>query len=104
MPRGKIEGFVRPHGSGSSITVEVSPGASRTEITGVNPWRGALQIRVAAEAREGAANDELVSFLASKLGVSPGDVRFLKGERSTLKVLTVPLAPGRVESVLRVPE
>ncbi len=101
MPKTKPAGFVRPHGSGSSITIEASPGAKKTEITGVNPWRGALQVRLAADARDGAANEELVAFLANKLGVPAGEVRFLKGERSALKILTVPLAPERADSILR---
>ncbi len=104
MPGEKPAGFVRPHGSGSSITIEASPGAKKTEITGVNLWRGALQVRVAAEAREGAANEELVSFLSMKLSVPRGEVRFLKGERSALKIIVVPLAPDEVNSRLGWPE
>jgi len=92
--------YVRAQGSGCSITVDASPGAKKTEIGGVNLWRGALQIRIAAEPRDGAANEELVRFLASKLGIEKDEVRILKGERSPLKVVFLPLAPEKIRAVL----
>jgi uncharacterized protein (TIGR00251 family) len=92
--------FVRPHGAGSSITIEASPGAKKTDITGVNLWRGALQVKIAAKPRDGAANDELLAFLGKKLGIDKAGIRFLKGERSNLKTLFVPLPPDKVESIL----
>lgn len=100
MPQTKSEGFVRPHGAGCSVTIEASPGAKKTEIVGINPWRGALQVKVAAEPREGAANDELLAFLGKKLGLDRTEIRFLKGERSGKKTLFIPMPPDKVESIL----
>lgn len=100
MSQEKSGEFVRPHGAGCSVTIEASPGAKKTEIIGVNPWRGALQVKIAAEPREGAANDELLSFLAKKLGLDGTEIRFLKGERSSKKTLFVPMPPDKVESIL----
>lgn len=94
------ETFVRPHGAGCSVTIEASPGAVRTEITGVNPWRGALQVKVAAEPREGAANDELIAFLGKKLGVDRNEIRFLKGERTCKKTLFIPMHPDKARKLL----
>ena len=91
---------MRPNGSGSSVTIEASPGARKTEITGVNPWRGALQVRIAVAPREGAANDELLSFLGERLGIDKNKIRFLKGERSAMKTLLIPMPPDKVESML----
>jgi hypothetical protein len=100
VPQTKSEGFVRPHGTGCSVTIEASPGAKKTEIIGINPWRGALQVKVAAEPREGAANDELLAFLGKKLGLDRTRIRFLKGERSGKKTLFIPMPPDKVESML----
>jgi uncharacterized protein (TIGR00251 family) len=100
VPQAKSGEFVKPHGAGCSVTIEASPGAKKTEIIGVNPWRGALQVKVAAESREGAANDELLSFLGKKLGLDRTDIRFLKGERSSKKTLFIPMPPDKVESIL----
>jgi uncharacterized protein (TIGR00251 family) len=100
VSQAKSGGFVRPHGAGCSIKIEVSPGAKKTEIIGINPWRGALQVKVAAEPREGAANDELLAFLGKKLGLDRTEIRFLKGERSSKKTLFIPMPPDKVESML----
>lgn len=100
MPHTKSGGFIRPHGEGCSVTVEASPGARRTEIIGVNPWRGALQVKIAAEPKQGAANDELLAFFARKLGLDKTEIRFLKGERSSKKILFIPMPPVKVESIL----
>lgn len=88
------------HASGCSINIDASPGAKRTEIVSVNRWRGALQVKIAAEARDGAANDELVSFLGQVLGVDRSAIRVVKGQRSPRKTLFVPLPAEKVESML----
>jgi hypothetical protein len=95
------KGFVRraPEG-GCVLAIEVTPGASKTEIVKVDPWRGALQVRVAAEARDGAANKELIKHIASELSVPKTDVRILRGERSHLKSVYVPIDEERVKKVL----
>lgn len=100
MSQSKQGRYVQSSGSGSTISIDASPGAPKTEVTGVNPWRGALQIKIAAEAREGAANEELISFLSRKLRVSRKDIRLIKGEKSSGKVLFVPLPPEKVRSIL----
>ncbi|MBN1676979.1 MAG: YggU family protein [Candidatus Thermoplasmatota archaeon] len=90
--------LVRDAKGGSVIAVEVSPNASETEITGVNKWRGMVQVRVAAPARDGAANEELVRYLSERLGVPRSGMRILRGHTSTMKAVFVPL---RAEEALR---
>lgn len=82
---------VRDAKGGSVVTVEVTANASRTEITGVNPWRGAVQVRVAARAKDGAANEELTRYLSERLKVPKSGVRILKGHTSTAKSVFVPV-------------
>ncbi len=83
--------YLRPREGGCSLTVDVSPGASRTEVSGVNEWRGALQVKVAAEPREGAANEELVRFLSELLGVPKRGIEIERGATSSLKVISLPI-------------
>ena len=92
--------FLRPQRSGCSLVVDVSPGAPRTEIVGVNKWRGALQMKVAAEPKEGAANEELVRFVAERLGVPKGTIKFLKGQKATHKVLLLPVSAEKAAALL----
>ena len=100
MPREETSDYVRPKGEGCTITIEASPGADRTEIAGVNPWRGALQIRIAEDPRQGRANDELLQFLSEKLSLRKSSITFVKGVRSSLKVLYIPLSADRVRAIL----
>lgn len=93
-------GFAEPHGSGAIIVVDVTPGAPRTEIAGVNKWRGSLKIKIASVPRKGEANEELLGLLAEKLGVKRESIRIMSGEKSSRKKLFVPLSPVRVASIL----
>jgi uncharacterized protein len=48
---------------------------------------GRIKIRLAAPPVDGAANAELVSFVASRLGISKAQVRVVAGESSRRKLL-----------------
>jgi uncharacterized protein (TIGR00251 family) len=76
-------------GQGKAVRflVYVQPRASRTEIAGDHG--DALKIRLAAPPVEGAANAELISFLAKRLGVSKSAVRLLRGQRGRQKLVEV---------------
>jgi uncharacterized protein (TIGR00251 family) len=68
---------------------------------------GALAVRVTARPVEGAANRALLKTLAEALGVRPGDLALVGGERSRRKRvrvagLTADAVRRRVESVIRV--
>jgi len=90
----------RQHGSGCSVTVEAVPGAKRTELSGINEWRSSLGVRLAAPASEGEANEALVEFLASILSVPSGTVKIIRGQRSRLKVVLLPVPPDVARSKL----
>lgn len=70
-----------------TIAVWATPGASRSEVTGVAD--GCVRMRVAAPAREGRANAELIRLVAEKLGVRRGDVTLARGETGRRKVVRV---------------
>ena len=69
------------------LLVWVQPRASRTEVAGM---RGdAVKIRLAAPPVDGAANEELVRFLAEMLGVARSAVSIAAGQTSRLKTIEV---------------
>jgi len=81
---------------GVTLLVAASPRASRTEIAGVA--EGRLRIRVAAPPVGGAANEELVRFLARALGVPKSAVAVTAGtagRRKTVLVRGVAVAAAR---------
>jgi uncharacterized protein (TIGR00251 family) len=97
----KSKSYLKESGSGCSITIDASPGATKTEVAGVNQWRGALQVKIAAEPRDSAANEELLRFLSEKLSVARSSIKLIRGEKSSLKVITVPLTAEKINKLLR---
>lgn len=78
---------LRETGDGILIPVQVVPRASRTGIDG--EVEGALRVRLAALPVEGAANRELLEFLAKRLRLPKRDLTLVSGERSRRKVVRV---------------
>jgi len=70
-----------------TLELKIIPNAPRNEIAG---WVGsALKIKIHAPALEGRANDELLDFLAEKLGVHRRAVTLLRGDKSRQKVVQI---------------
>jgi uncharacterized protein (TIGR00251 family) len=69
------------------FSVHAQPRASRTELAGTHG--DAVKIRLAAPPVEGAANSQLISFLARKLAVPKSAVRIVSGERGRRKLVEV---------------
>ena len=94
MPSGpKMPGsaLVEPQGNGCRISVTVSTGASKTEIVGIDEWRHAFHIRIAADRTRGEANEKLIRFLVDRLSVRMSDVKIVKGALSSHKSIYLPL-------------
>lgn len=72
-----------------SFDVIVKPSAVRTEVWGLDPVRHGIVVRVAAKPTEGAANAELLRFLASRLEVPSSSLRIVGGHRSRRKTIAV---------------
>ena len=70
-----------------TFAVRVQPRASRTTIRG--ELDGALRVALAAPPVDGAANEELVRFLARLLRVPVRQVSLLAGQTSINKVVAI---------------
>ena len=73
--------------SGVRFQVHVQPRASRTELAGGHG--DAVKVRIAAPPVDGVANDELIAFLAKKLGVAKSAISIVSGEGSRDKLIEV---------------
>lgn len=69
------------------IEVYVQPRASKTQVAGRHDGR--IKIRLAAPPVDGAANAELIRFVAARLGIAKSQVRLVSGESSRRKVLEI---------------
>ncbi len=83
------------------LDLHVQPGAARTGVAGLHGGR--LKLRLAARAVEGAANAELIAFLAARFGVAKRDVAILAGEKARAKRVAVSGALGGAERLLNPP-
>ena len=78
---------VEDRGGAARFAVRALPRASRTELAGA--YGEAVRVRLAAAPVEGAANAELIAFLAKVLGVPKSAVRVVQGVRGRDKVVEV---------------
>ena len=70
-----------------SFTIRVVPRASRTEFAG--EIGGAVKVRVASPPVDGAANAELIKFLAKTFHVGKSDVEIVSGQTSKTKQIQI---------------
>lgn len=73
-----------------SLRIKAQPNASKNEFCDVYD-NDAIKIRIKAPAVEGAANKELVKFLAKSFRVSKSDILFKTGQNSKIKIVAFPL-------------
>lgn len=79
--------IVEPVPEGVRLRLHIQPRAATTEIAGVHG--DALKIRLAAPPIDGAANEELVRFLASILSVPTRHVEVVAGFRGRRKIAVI---------------
>jgi uncharacterized protein (TIGR00251 family) len=78
------------------LRLRIVPNAKRSEVVGSHGE--AIKVKIAAPALEGKANQELIEFLADKLGVPRRNVTLASGEKSRDKVVAI---EGLEEAVAR---
>lgn len=91
--------IVRDTKAGAVLSVHIQPKASTTECVGI--YGDAIKIRVAAPPVDGAANDELIRFLARQLSIPSTAVRIHSGaggrhKRILIKGVTAQLVMARL--------
>ncbi|MCE9535027.1 MAG: DUF167 family protein [Nitrospirae bacterium] len=73
--------------AGAVLTVHIQPKASTTECVGLHG--DAIKIRIAAPPVDGAANDELIRFLARQLSTPLASVQIQSGANGRHKRVLV---------------
>lgn len=79
--------LVRDSERGVLLTVHVQPNAARTECVGVHG--AAIKIRVAARPIQGAANEELIRFIADRCSLTRTQIQIQGGAETRRKRLCV---------------
>lgn len=92
-----MSSFFLATSQGYLLRLTVSPGARRTEVVGRHGDR--LKVRVAAAPEKGAANQELIAFLARSLNLPKTAFR-LQGAASRSKTVAIHDCPPDLEARL----
>jgi uncharacterized protein len=79
--------FFLPTAQGYILRLTVVPGAQRTQVVGLYGDR--LKVRLAAPPEKGAANRELLDFLARSLNLPKTALKITVGGQSRAKVVAV---------------
>ena len=82
-----LPAIARDSERGALLTVHVQPGSPRTECVGIHG--DAIKIRLAARPIDGAANDELIRFIADRCAVPRANVQIRAGAEARRKRLCV---------------
>ena len=70
-----------------TFTVRAQPRATKSALAG--EVEGALKVKIAAPPVDGAANEELIRFLAKVFGVPRREVTILSGETAKNKTVRI---------------
>ncbi len=73
-----------------TLTIRARPGAKKTQFRDILE-DGSMKIDIAAAPEDGAANAELIRFIADLFGVSTASVTLLSGQTSRQKVIRISL-------------
>jgi uncharacterized protein (TIGR00251 family) len=80
--------FYKDDGTFCTLKIKAQPNASKSEFAGLY-GEDAIKVRLAAPAVEGAANKELIKFIAKKFKVAKSNVEFVSGHSSKIKLIKV---------------
>jgi hypothetical protein len=73
-----------------TVRIKAQPAASKNAFAG-EYGEDAIKVTIKAPAVEGAANKELIKFLAKSFKVAKSDIIFKSGEQSKIKRVEFPL-------------
>lgn len=79
--------WLRAKGDGVIVALHIQPGAKRSEIVGLHG--DALKLRLAAPPVDGKANECLLAFIASALGIPKARVELVSGHTSRSKRVAI---------------
>jgi len=81
------------------LSIKAVPGAKNSSFDGLH-GDGSLKVRLRAPPVDGAANEALVELAARAFSLRKSDVELVRGEKSRLKVLRLPIALDAARAVV----
>uniref|UniRef100_A0A8R1DW26 Uncharacterized protein n=2 Tax=Caenorhabditis japonica TaxID=281687 RepID=A0A8R1DW26_CAEJA len=69
------------------VRIHAKPGAKKSSVVAIGEFE--VDVAIGAAPREGAANEELISYLMSALGLRKNEIQFEQGAKSRSKVVLI---------------
>ena len=84
-----------------AVAIELQPSAKNQGIVGINKWRKRLQVRVKSAPVKGAANAELIDYIATLLEIPSESVNINSGTKDRRKrILLSGISQVEVSNIL----
>lgn len=93
-----MDEVVKLHNKGSLILVTVTPRSKKIEISGIDPWRKALKVKLTEPAKENKANTQLKKLFSD---LFDAEAQIISGEKSSVKRVYLPVEPGKIKEKLK---
>ena len=93
-----MDDVVKLHNKGSLIIVYIIPNSKKIEITGLDPWRKALKVKVTEPAKQNRANRQIKKLFSN---LFDAEATIISGEKSNIKKIYVPLGPEKTKEKLK---
>ncbi len=87
-----LSDILTPFPEGVCLTIRAKPGLSRArdiKIVDIGDGKRAIEVSVAAEAKEGKANQALIERLAKEWGLNKKQIDIKSGETGRLKIIRI---------------
>lgn len=87
--------WLKAHEGGTLLHLTLQPNSSKNEIIGILGDR--LKLKITAPPVDGAANEELINFLAQYLAVPRSKLKLYRGEKSRKKDVWINRTVGEIK-------
>ncbi len=95
-----LDEIIKSDGDCIIVKIIITPNAKKDEITGLNTWRAALNVKIKEKPLQNKANKSLIRFFADTLHLKPEDVDIIKGSKSRRKTLKVRIRKSEAIKIL----
>ncbi len=95
-----LDEIIKSDGDYSIIKIIITPNAKKEEITGLDTWRVALNVKIKDRPLQNKANKSLIRFFADTLRLKPADVDIIKGSMSREKTLKARIRKSEAIKIL----
>tara|TARA_B110000914_G_C15038928_1_gene254408 strand:+ start:183 stop:482 length:300 start_codon:yes stop_codon:yes gene_type:complete len=97
------DAWISQDGNDIILEVDIQPSASRSEIVGIEPWRGKVKITILSKPVDGAANLELIRLISKEFNIKKNRIILENGHTSRRKrIRIIDINKSHIQQILGV--